>query len=79
MDSVLHGISHFLGICVGIIIILFVLGIILHKTPNEPPPKKKTHYHMVYNNSNNNNKYNNKTNSIEGYDFASNETFSLYN
>ena len=24
-------------------------------------------------------RYNNKTNSIEGYDFASNETFSLYN
>ena len=55
-----------------------VLGIILHKVPNNPPPKKKTHYHMVYNKPNNNYN-NNKTNTVEGYDFASNETFSLYN
>jgi uncharacterized membrane protein required for colicin V production len=78
MDSVLHGISHFLGICVGIIIILMVLGIILHKVPNDAPPKKKTHYHMVYKKPKNNYN-NNKTNTVEGYNFVSNETFSLYN
>ena len=62
MTDVLNGISHFLGICVGIVLILFVLGYALQSAPPSPPPdnppKKKSHYHLVYNN----NTIDNKTN-----------------
>jgi uncharacterized membrane protein required for colicin V production len=74
MSDVLNGISHFLGICVGIVILLFVLGFALQNNkppPSSKPPKKKSHYHLVYSNNNYNNKNNSNNNNnsqnIESY------------
>ncbi len=67
MSDVLNGISHFLGICVGIIIILVIIGYVLQTikiTPTPPPPKKNSHYHLVYNDKENNN---DNSQSIETY------------
>ena len=74
MSDVLNGISHFLGICVGIVILLFVLGYALQNnttSSSSKPPKKKSHYHLVYSDNNYNNKNNsnnnNKSQNIESY------------
>ena len=77
MSDVLNGISHFLGICVGIVILLFVLGFALQTSKPPPPPskprKKNSHYHLVYTDNNyndkhhNNNNNNNKSQNIESY------------
>jgi hypothetical protein len=74
MSDVLNGISHFLGICVGIIILLFVIGYILQTsvpTSKPPNPTKKSHYHLVYNNNKSNNdssSQNTNTKSVENYE-----------
>jgi hypothetical protein len=70
MTDVLNGVSHFLGICVGIVIILLVIGYTLQSsTPTSKPstPKKKNHYHLVYNSNKSNTDSSTQSNSIETY------------
>ena len=76
MSDVLNGISHFLGICVGIVVILLVIGYSLQSYKKNPKPKPKpkpkpSHYHLVYNSNKSNQESsggNTDSNPVENYE-----------
>ena len=74
MSDVLNGISHFLGICVGIVILLLVIGYTLQSSTSNSKPvntTKKSHYHLVYNNNKSHSPSTKNKNSIETYEPSS--------